>query len=71
MGTQGNRGFLSDTSPRQKLHEILTRLREVYCGPIGYEYMHIPDRERCNWLRERIEVRPGSALIISKLHSGF
>lgn len=26
------------------------------------QYMHIPDRERCNWLRERIEtaeeVRP-------------
>ena len=37
------------------LGEILERLRETYCGPIGYEYMHIPDRDRCNWLRARIE----------------
>ena len=37
------------------LREILARLRETYCGPIGYEYMHIPDRDRCNWLRARIE----------------
>lgn len=24
-------------------------------GSIGYEYMHIMDRDRCNWLRERVE----------------
>ena len=28
----------------------------MYCGSIGYEYMHIPDREKCNWIRERIEL---------------
>jgi hypothetical protein len=22
---------------------------------VGYEYMHIGDRDKCNWLRERIE----------------
>lgn len=48
-------GFLSETRPIRTLGEVLTRLRETYCGNIGYEYMHIPDRDRCNWLRERIE----------------
>jgi len=27
----------------------------VYCGTIGYEYMHIQSRAQCNWIRERIE----------------
>lgn len=34
------------------------RLRETYCGPnIGYEYMHINDRERCK-LDPRAHQRP-------------
>lgn len=38
------------------LRKILSSLRKVYCQKIGYEYMHIPDRERCQWIRSRIEV---------------
>lgn len=48
-------GFLSEERPIRTLREVLQRLRESYCGSIGYEFMHIPDRDRCNWLRERIE----------------
>ena len=48
-------GFLNEERETRTLREIVTRLREAYCGSIGYEYMHIPDRDRCNWLRERIE----------------
>ncbi|GLT89001.1 hypothetical protein SLE2022_070050 [Rubroshorea leprosula] len=48
-------GFLSNNRPVQTLRSILTRLEQAYCGSIGYEYMHIDDREKCNWLRERIE----------------
>lgn len=48
-------GFLNEERETRTLREILTRLRESYCGSIGYEYMHIPDRDRCNWLREKIE----------------
>ncbi|BDA47181.1 2-oxoglutarate dehydrogenase, mitochondrial [Coccomyxa sp. Obi] len=55
LGTWNMRGFLSEERPIRTLREVLQRLREAYCGTIGYEYMHIPDRERCNWLRERIE----------------
>lgn len=49
------KGFLSEDNPVQTLRQILSRLKETYCGNIGYEYMHIADREMCNWLRERIE----------------
>ena len=55
VGTWKMAGFLNEERETRTLREIVTRLREAYCGSIGYEYMHIPDRDRCNWLRERIE----------------
>lgn len=48
-------GILSENRPVQTLREILKRLEQAYCGSIGFEYMHIPDRDKCNWLRDRIE----------------
>eukprot|EP00027_Filamoeba_sp_ATCC50430_P006055 CAMPEP_0168557048 /NCGR_PEP_ID=MMETSP0413-20121227/9210_1 /TAXON_ID=136452 /ORGANISM="Filamoeba nolandi, Strain NC-AS-23-1" /LENGTH=1036 /DNA_ID=CAMNT_0008588039 /DNA_START=93 /DNA_END=3203 /DNA_ORIENTATION=+ len=48
-------GFLSSDRQQVKLRDILKRLKETYCGSIGFEYMHIQDREMCNWLRDRIE----------------
>ena len=55
MGNWNMAGFLHEGREIRTLREVLKRLKEAYCGTIGYEYMHIPDRERCNWLRERIE----------------
>lgn len=48
-------GFLHENRPVQTLRSILNRLEQTYCGTIGYEYMHLPDRDQCNWLREKIE----------------
>jgi len=31
------------------------RAREVYCGTIGAEFMHIPDPERRQWIIDRLE----------------
>ncbi|CAG8579216.1 15798_t:CDS:2 [Cetraspora pellucida] len=33
-------------------------LREIveYCGPIGIEYIHIPYRAQCEWIRTRVEI---------------
>ncbi|CAG8594156.1 9723_t:CDS:2, partial [Racocetra fulgida] len=33
-------------------------LREIieYCGPIGIEYIHIPYRVQCDWIRTRVEI---------------
>ncbi|KAI9124562.1 hypothetical protein K1719_004484 [Acacia pycnantha] len=55
LGVWRMAGFLSENRPVQTLRSILTRLEQAYCGSIGYEYMHIADREKCNWLRDRIE----------------
>jgi len=37
------------------LREIITLLRETYCGKMGAEFMHILDLEERKWLRERME----------------
>jgi 2-oxoglutarate dehydrogenase E1 component len=42
--------------PRQAtLEEILSILRNTYCGNIGIEYMHISNTEEKRWLQQRIE----------------
>src|SRR5471032_2820072 len=43
-------GF-STATPRQ----LLDKLRGIYCGRIGYEFMHINDAEQKTWLQRRIE----------------
>ncbi|CAI9260816.1 unnamed protein product [Lactuca saligna] len=55
LGVWKMSGFLSENRPVQTLRAILTRLEQAYCGSIGYEYMHIANRDHCNWLRDRIE----------------
>jgi 2-oxoglutarate dehydrogenase E1 component len=37
------------------LRETLSFLKKVYCGPVGYEYMHISNPVERKWLRDRIE----------------
>tara|TARA_B110000971_G_scaffold15197_1_gene14034 strand:+ start:1920 stop:2501 length:582 start_codon:yes stop_codon:yes gene_type:complete len=44
VGTWRMKGFLSEDNPVQTLGQILKRLKETYCGNIGYEYMHIQVR---------------------------
>lgn len=39
------------------LRQIVDHLRKVYCGNIGFEYVHIENREKRHWLREKIESR--------------
>lgn len=35
--------------------ELTETLQEVYASKVGYEYMHIMDRNKCNWIRSKIE----------------
>jgi 2-oxoglutarate dehydrogenase E1 component len=57
------------------INEILTFLNNTYCGPIGYEYMHISNPEERVWLRRRIEedeneikfTKNGKEAILNKL----
>ena len=42
---------LSTVTPR----DLLAKLKAIYCGRIGYEFMHINDAEQKAWLQKRIE----------------
>ncbi len=41
------------------LRDIIARLRETYCGPIGVEYTHIQDPAAREWLQNRLESTRG------------
>jgi 2-oxoglutarate dehydrogenase E1 component len=43
--------------PNATLREIIERLKTIYCGNIGFESTHIFDKEKREWLRQRIERR--------------
>ena len=44
------------------LREIQDSFSKVYCGKIGVEFMHIPNREKCNWIRDKFEVEMSEQL---------
>lgn len=48
--------FKRDGREKMTLREIIDACERIYCGSFGAEFIHIPDREKCDWLRERIEV---------------
>ncbi|KAJ5899030.1 2-oxoglutarate dehydrogenase [Penicillium taxi] len=48
--------FVTDSRKKMTLREIIAACEKTYCGSYGVEYIHIPDREPCEWIRERFEV---------------
>ncbi|KAI6356792.1 2-oxoglutarate dehydrogenase E1 component [Pyricularia grisea] len=48
--------FKKDGREKMTLREIIAACEKIYCGSYGVEFIHIPDREKCDWLRERLEV---------------
>jgi 2-oxoglutarate dehydrogenase E1 component len=40
-----------------KVSAMLDELRQIYCDRIGFEFMHIHNREIRAWIRERVESR--------------
>ena len=69
--------FLNGVTNKEysNISEILKFLNKTYCGPIGYEYMHISNPEERVWLRKRIEeneneiqfTKNGKEAILNKL----
>lgn len=49
-------GFLKKGTDSMTLREIIAVCEKIYCSHMGIEYIHIPSREKCDWLRERIEI---------------
>ena len=43
--------------PKASLKNILAALRQIYCGAVAPEFMHITDGKRREWLREKFESR--------------
>ncbi len=46
---------------RMTLREILQRLRRIYCGSVGAEYMYISDIAQKRWIQARLEGPAGEA----------
>lgn len=45
------------TKKHWTLRELRDALDKAYCGKVGAEYLHLHDRETCNWIRDKIELR--------------
>ena len=50
-------GGLLQKKKEWTLRELDGAFRAAYCGKIGIEFMHIADRDQCNWLRNKFELR--------------
>ncbi|CAR24998.1 alpha-ketoglutarate dehydrogenase KGD1 [Lachancea thermotolerans CBS 6340] len=48
--------FTREGKKAMTLREIIAALEKLYCSSYGIEYIHIPSRAQCDWLRERIEI---------------
>ncbi|KAF8651007.1 hypothetical protein AX16_004965 [Volvariella volvacea WC 439] len=48
--------FATEDNKTMKLRDIIKTLKRIYCGAVGIQYIHIPDKEQCDWIRERVEV---------------
>ena len=41
---------------------IAEEARKLYCGSIGVEFLHLPQRERREWIQERMEIPPAQSI---------
>ncbi|KAI0920049.1 2-oxoglutarate dehydrogenase E1 component [Taiwanofungus camphoratus] len=48
--------FATEDRKTMSLGEIIQVCKRIYCGAVGFQYIHIPDKEQCDWIRERIEI---------------
>ena len=48
--------FKHEGREKMTLREIIAACERIYCGSYGVEYIHIPDKEQCDWIRSRIEI---------------
>ena len=46
---------ISQRKTRWKLRDLIQAYRDAYCGNIGVQFMHIQERDVCDWIREKFE----------------
>ncbi|KAL6922664.1 hypothetical protein FSST1_006690 [Fusarium sambucinum] len=47
--------YATESRKSMTLRDIIAACESRYCGSYGVEYLHIPDRVKCDWLRDRLE----------------
>ncbi len=52
-------GSLFISKDKAALRDIVDILERIYCGTIGYEFMHIVDLQEKQWIQQRIESNDG------------
>jgi 2-oxoglutarate dehydrogenase E1 component len=48
--------FETESRKKMTLKEIIDACEKTYCSSYGIEYIHIPDRKQCDWIRDRVEI---------------
>ena len=61
LDTEFDCGTYAGGGQRLKLRDLLARLKKVYTGTIGAEFMYISDHAQRNWIYSRLEQANGSA----------
>ena len=54
-------------SQKIKLRGLIEALRKTYCSTIGYEYIHIQNREARRWIQQKIEPLQGKINFSDKI----
>ena len=52
-------GSLFVSKKKTTLREMVDTLERIYCGPVGYEFMHIVNLAEKQWIQQRIESNDG------------
>lgn len=47
--------YQGSETPYMPIRELLSRLKETYCGHVGCEYIHIQETHKRRWLQARME----------------
>ena len=55
MFDTGSLAFGAETLSLERIRDLC---QDVYCGPIGVEYMHISDTAEKRWLQSQLETDP-------------
>lgn len=51
----GTIAFPGDLGARMSLHDALGRLRQIYTGPLGYDWSHVHEFTEREWLKAAVE----------------
>jgi 2-oxoglutarate dehydrogenase E1 component len=66
LDTEFDTGTFGGGGQRLKLRDLIARLKKIYTGTIGAEFMYISDHDQRRWVYDGLEKADGSAGLDSK-----